>query len=335
MLDDAIKKAIGVGVEKAAPDADLLSTEIGAFLPIEYAKEFIDLVREKNYCRELFRTITMPTATFEIPRIDADATVYYISGANEGVKPTVKSDLSAAFAEKVTLVAKKLMAYTDISNEVEEDSKVAMLPLIKEAFAQGMATAEEKAMIQGDPDIDPAWANGQDARLAFDGVLTLGTAYDATDKELLEAIEGARVAMGKYGRGVDKLVLLVSPYTASKLRQEEEVLTIERYGAKATILKGELGQYMGIKLIESPYIPEELTAACMEGGAPQIAKKGVAVLMRRDAVIIGDRRKVKFESDKIIEADAIRIVISERIDLQKTLGVGSIVRIEGLENSHA
>lgn len=329
MLDDAIKKAVGIGLKKADAE-DLLSSEIGNFLPTEYATEFVALVREKNYCRELFRTITMPTATFEIPRIDSDATVYYVSG--EATAPAAKSSLDTAFAGKVTLVAKKLMAYTDISNEVEEDSKVAMLPLIKEAFAQGVATAEEKAMIQGDTAL--GWANAQDARKAFDGVLKLGagkTVDYATS--LLATIEAARIAMGKYGRGVDKLILLVSPYTASKLRQEASVLTVEKYGPNATILKGELGQYMGIKLVESPYIPEELTALCMEGGAPQVADKGVAVLMRRDAVVIGDRRKVKFESDKIIEADALRVVISERVDLKQTLGVGSIVRIDGLENS--
>lgn len=72
----------------------------------------------------------------------------------------------------------------------------------------------------------------------------------------------------------------------------------------------------------------------MEGGALTGADKGVAILMRKDAVLIGDRRKVKFESDKIIEADALRVVISERIDFKQTLGVRSIVRIEKLENSY-
>lgn len=330
MLDDAIKKAIGVGLKKADAE-DLLSSEIGNFLPIEYATEFVDLVREKNYARVLFRTITMPTATFEIPRIDADATVYYVSG--EATAPAAKSSLDTAFAGKVTLVAKKLMAYTDISNEVEEDSKVAMLPLIKDAFAEGVATAEEKAMIQGDPAL--SWSNAQDAREAFEGVLKMGAAKTVDyATSLLATIEVARVTMGKYGRGVDKLIFLASPYTASKLRQETAVLTVEKYGPNATILKGELGQYMGIKLIESPYIPEELTVSVMEGGALTGADLGVAILMRRDAVLIGDRRKVKFESDKIIEADALRVVISERVDFKQTLGVGSIVRIEKLENSY-
>jgi len=329
MLDDAIKKAVGIGIRKVDAE-DLLSSEIGNFLPVEYAREFIDIVREKNYARVLFRTITMPTATFEIPRIDADATVYYVSG--EATAPTAKSSLDTAFAGKVTLVAKKLMAYTDISTEVEEDSKEAMLPHIKEAFAEGVATAEEKAMIQGDTEL--GWG-AQDARLAFDGVLKMGAAkVVAYATSLLATIEAARVAMGKYGRGVDKLILLVSPYTASKLRQEQAVQTVEKYGPNATILKGELGQYMGIKLIESPYIPEELTVSVMDGGVLTGADKGVAILMRKDAVLIGDRRKVKFESDKIIEADALRVVISERIDFKQTLGVGSIVRISGLENSY-
>jgi len=199
MLDDAIKKAVGIGLQKADAE-DLLSSEIGNFLPTEYATEFVALVREKNYARALFRTITMPTATFEIPRIDADATVYYVSG--EATAPTAKSSLDTAFAGKVTLVAKKLMAYTDISTEVEEDSKVAMLPLIRDAFAEGVATAEEKAMIQGDPAL--VWSNAQDVREALEGVLKMGAAkIVAYATSLLATIEVARVSMGKYGRGVD------------------------------------------------------------------------------------------------------------------------------------
>lgn len=325
-LDDAIKKAIGVDVEKG-----LESGQIGDFLPIEYAEEFIDLIREKNYCRGLFRSINMPAQKFEIPKITADASVYYVS--SEVTAPAAQSKPTFAGTGTVELSAKKLMAYVDIASEVEEDSKVAMLPLIKESFAEGMASAEEAAMIQGNTAF--VWTNAEDPRKAFDGVVFLaGKTVVGDNGDLIKTVESARYALGKHGRNVRDLILIVNPYTASLLRRLDQVLTIEKYGPKATILAGELGQIMGIKIIESPYIPEDPTDKdTVEDFATNgLATKGVAILMRKDAVLIGDRRKVKFDQDKIVEKDAVRVVISERLDFV-ALRAEAICSITALTNS--
>jgi len=62
-LDDAIKKALGITLTPEATKA-LTSPELGDFIPQEFADEFIDLVRETNWLRSLFRTVNMPSATF-------------------------------------------------------------------------------------------------------------------------------------------------------------------------------------------------------------------------------------------------------------------------------
>lgn len=314
-LDDAIKKAIGVNVEKA-----LVSGDEGDFIPKEYADDFIGLVREKNWCRQLFTSITMTTAVMYIPKVSGDANVYYVS--TEATAPAAESKPSFAAAGSVTLTAKKLMAYATISNEADEDAKIAMMPLIKESFASSLAKGEEECMINGQ--FFGAFS-GTDRRKAFPGLMRLAALASQTvayATSLIATIESARRKLGVHGRDVKDLVLMVNSYTASALRQLDQVLTIDKYGAGATIHTGEVGKIMGITIVENAYIIQDSTdIASMY--APTHAALGMALLVNKKYPIIGDRRQVKFDQDKVISTDSIEIAISERIGF-------TVQHVEGL-----
>lgn len=313
-LDDAIKKAIGINVEKA-----LVSSEEGDFIPKEYASEFINLVREKNWCRQLFTAITMTSPTIYIPKVTGDASVYYMS--TEAVAPTESKPTFSA-AGSVKLEAKKLMGYIQVSNESDDDAKIAMMPIIKNSFAEAIAKAEEEAMVVGKYVV---FAAASDRRNAFDGLLKL--AKDATQTvaygvSLIATIEAARRKLGVHGRDVKSLVLMVNPYTASALRQIEQVLTIDKYGQQATILSGEVGKIMGITIVENSYIPLDNTDE-NKLYVPINANKGVALLVNKGYPVIGDRRQVKFDQDKVVSTDSVEIAISERIGF-------TVQHVEGL-----
>jgi len=308
-LDDAIKKAMGVSLEPEALKA-LVSPEAGDFIPEEYANEFIDLVREKNWTRDLFRTVTMPTATFYIPKITGDASVYFVS--TEAQAPTESKPAFAA-AGSVKLEAIKLMGYVQVSNETDEDSRIAMMPIIKTSMAESIARAEEEAIIMGQA--DGTFAN-DDPRKAFKGLVKIATEAGqvvvADNEDLIATIERARVQLGVHGRDVSQLILLVNPYTGSLIRQLDQVLTVDKYGAGATIHKGEVGKVMGITVVEDFYLPEDATGKAVYY-APADPETGLAVLVNKQSPIIGDRRKVKFDQDKVVSTDSIEIAISERI----------------------
>jgi len=321
-LDDAIKKAIGVTVEKA-----LVSGDEGDFIPKEYADEFINIVREKNWCRQLFVSITMTAATVYIPKVTGDASVYYLS--SEATAPTESKPTFAA-AGSVVLEAKKLMGYIQVSNESDEDAKIAMMPIIKDSFAEAIAKAEEEAMVVGQYVV---FAGATDRRNAFKGLLKL--AKDAAQTvayatSLIATIEAARRKLGVHGRDVKGLVLMVNPYTASALRQIEQVLTIDKYGASATIHTGEVGKIMGITIVENAYIPlqNDVEAKLY---APDTADLGVALLVNKKYPLIGDRRQVKFDQDKVVSTDSIEIAISERIGFT-VQHVEGLCEITGLDN---
>jgi HK97 family phage major capsid protein len=321
-LDDAIKKAIGINVEKS-----LVSSDEGDFIPKEYATEFINLVREKNWCRQLFTAITMTASTIYIPKVTGDASVYYMS--TEAVAPTASQPTFAA-AGSVKLEAKKLMGYIQVSNEADEDAKIAMMPIIKNSFAEAIAKAEEEAMVVGQYVV---FAAGSDRRNAFKGLLKL--AKDAAQTvaygtSLIATIEAARRKLGVHGRDVKSLVLMVNPYTASALRQIEQVLTIDKYGAQATILSGEVGKIMGITIVENAYIPLDITDENVLY-APTHANLGVALLVNKNYPVIGDRRQVKFDQDKVVSTDSVEIAISERIGFT-VQHVEGLCEVTGLAN---
>ena len=327
-LDDALKKAMGITLK---PDMEkaLVSSELGDFIPEEYANEFIALVREKNWTRQLFRSINMPTATFYIPKVSGDASVYYVS--TEAAAPTESKPTFAA-AGSVKLEAKKLMGYAQVANETDEDSRIAMMPIIKDSFAAAMAAAEEQAFILGQYDATFA---ANDPRKAFNGLCKLasdaGQTVVADNTDLIKTIESARLKLAVHGRSVNNLVLMVNPFTASQLRQLEQVLTVDKYGPSATIHKGEVGKVMGITIVENYYLPEDEDSPAVYY-SPATADKGLALLVEKNSPIIGDRRMVKFDQDKVISTDSIEIALSERIGFTVQY-VEALCLITGLDNT--
>lgn len=327
-LDDVIKKAMGINLEPEAQKA-LISGDTGDFIPEEYANEFIDLVREKNWIRGLFRTINMPSAVFYIPKVTGDASVFYVS--TEAQAPNESKPAFAA-AGSVKLEAIKLMGYVQVSNETDEDSRIAMMPIIKGSMAAAMAKAEEEAFLLGQ--FDATYA-ANDPRKAFKGLLKIavdaGQVIAADNSDLIKTIENARLKLAVHGRSVQNLVFMVNPYTGSQLRQLSQVLTVDKYGPGATILKGEVGKVMGITIVEAYYLPEDVTNPA-SFYAPAVADKGVALLVNVESPIIGDRRKIKFDQDKVIVSDSIEIAISERIGFTVQY-VEALCVVEGIENS--
>jgi HK97 family phage major capsid protein len=326
-LDEAIKKAMGVAL---TPDMEkaLVSGDTGDFIPEEFANEFIALVRERNWTRDLFTVISMPSATFYIPKITSDSSTFYVP--TEATAPTESKPMYAA-AGSVKLEAIKLMGYIQVSNETDEDSRIAMMPIIKDSMASSMAAAEEQVILNG----QYRTYGATDARSAFKGLLKLaedaGQTAVANNLDLIKTLETARLKLGVHGRGVGDLVFMVNPFTGSQYRQISQVLTVDKYGAGATILKGEVGKVMGITVVENYYVPEDSTDGTTLN-APVNAETGNALLVNVKSPLIGDRRKIKFDQDKVIATDSIEIAISERIGFTVRY-VEGLCLVTGLTNS--
>jgi HK97 family phage major capsid protein len=278
------------------------------FLPDDLAKAFIDVVTENNNFRKIFRSMYMKNRLRSVPKLLTGTEVYYQPDeATEG-------DTTSFTASNISLEAKKLFAWIEISEETFEDGISDMASMIRLLFARGMGSSEEKAFLTGDVSHTPVtavkanattntWYN-KDARLAFDGILTIaensGVVFPVNGAATVDVFCEAMYHLGLYAKQASELISFVNPWSANQLLRDENLKTVDKYGANATLLTGEVGRIWNKwVLINSDYIP-----------------LGKSVTTIRDNVIIGDRRKIKFKKDEIIKNDSQIWAISERVAME-------------------
>jgi len=296
------------------------------FLPDPLAAAFIDIVTENNNFRKIFRSVKMNSRTRTIPKFLTGTNVYYQSAeATAGVE-------TAFTASSIQLVAKKLFAWMEISEETFEDGVVDMNTAIKMLFARGMGIGEEKAFLVGDVDhasttatesaaTATMWYN-KDSRLAFDGLVTIGresgTKQVVNGAASVDVFGEAIYRLGLYAKQTSQLVAFVNPWSANQLLRDNDVRTVDKYGAKATILTGEVGEIFNkFKIINSDYIPN-----------------GQGVVTHRDNVVIGDRRLIKMKEDEIIKNDSVLWAISERVAMEVEYD-GAVLFLQGFTSPSA
>lgn len=99
--------------------------------------EVARLIGEASIIRKIATVIPMNTLTMKLPVKGAGPSV---SWPNEGVAP---SQTSVVFTDK-TLTAKTMMALTEITSELTEDSVVALEPMLARLFAEAVAQEENQ-----------------------------------------------------------------------------------------------------------------------------------------------------------------------------------------------
>jgi len=307
-LTDAIQKALTTTAGSG-----------GDFLPTPLAATYIDLVRDLTVFRQVFRVIPMPGKTFDFPKILSGPSVYYES--TELTQEAIETTMTTG---TVRLTARKFMAQLKASEEIFEDSSQNMDAIIREHFARAMAEAEEETCLVGDRSHTAAsgteaaateanWYT-KDHRLAWNGILTLAgdivgtlSAGNRAANRVDSSGAGMSTALirqllynlGKYGRRMSDIVVFCNPWSVNQLLDDSKLVTLDKYGPKATIFTGEFGKLYGkITMINSDWCTD-----------------GYAVGTHKSNVVLGDRRKIKLKSEEMIEYDARRFVISQRADM--------------------
>ena len=333
--------------------------------------QFIELLTEQSFVRQIARSIPMDQPTLRIPAISTGLSVF---AAGEGLE----ADTTSMQADDFLLEAKKIMAQVIASAELYEDSVQNIEKIITDDFVRAIAQAEEQAFLLGrvtTPGGNPSGSvKGADSYTAsakgsvesltnmFNNSFGAGCNFDYTDWSTVsdmqsgsakqkisnsplticdgvvttaldegnvidmkgssfyggnayKAIREAIYKLGLLGRNRNDLVLILNPVSSNQLLQSDELLTLDKYGANATILTGEVGSLFGVKIIESSFLPSAgitvSDGSTAENGG--YGKGGYGVLVHKPSLLLGDLRKVQVENERIIKNDAFRTVISERI----------------------
>jgi len=221
------------------------------------------------------------------------------------------------------------MGFVVWTAEMDEDSIRAMLPELKEALPIAHARAFDYAIIDGqitaviDTGDDPS-GTAADVRNCWDGIryycsanstmVDLGSAWTG------EGILSVRKKLGVAGIYPDECVWIPSVsnyYSLLSLKDADGaqlVMSMDKVGAAATVLTGQLGVLFGTPVVPSEFIREDLNASGIHDGVTET--KTVLPIIHRPGWKIGRYKNVTVQTDKEIKNDVLLIVTRERADFQ-------------------
>jgi HK97 family phage major capsid protein len=289
------------------------------WVPTGFSGELIRKVKLQLKVAALHRRIAMPTNPFRLPIDGADATAYLFAESTSDTSSKITA--STPGTGDVTFDAIKIACRVLVSTELEEDSVVAILPLLRDKIVQALAEAQENAAMNGDTDgthMDSDVTSSADVRKAWDGYRKLALSAAKIDcgtfnKTNLRAI---RTAMGKYGVNPNNLAWIAGVSVYNKMLGLDEVVTLDKYGPSATILTGELGKFDGIPIVVSEFIREDVNANGVYDGVT--TDNTVLPLVYRPAFLYGDRRNItlKVSQELYMETDQDVAIATQRLDFK-------------------
>jgi hypothetical protein len=264
----------------------------------------------------------MPTDPFYAPLGLGDGT--WRKGT-ENTAPTA-SDLGTA---KATYTSTEQVLSLVASYNLEEDAMIAVMPAFRASLIRQGGEQIDKFIINADAtnagtgninldDADPPddsyyLTNGQDGIRALPITENTGQLVAAGGDALTDADMVAMLKkLGKYGLDPNNTVIVPGVKAYLSMLGLTNVVTVDKYGPQATILRGELLKYQGVPVVPSDAVP--LTEA--DGKCAAVAASntlGQIVAFHRPSWGLGYRRGLMIEVDRDIQKRSYIVVVSFRI----------------------
>jgi HK97 family phage major capsid protein len=293
LRDSVVLGGKAITTDGAGSGAELVFTDLSSLLQER-------LYLNSDLATEMMASeVNMPTDPFKFPMTTTRPT-FKVGSENPGSDPTASNPGTA----NITLDAKKLIGMSDYSYEADEDSIVAVLPMLTEGLSAGAADAFESALIEGDTTAthqhsDYHAISGHHAKL-FKGFRKYALAGSIT-KDLSTGninasnIKAMRKLMKKYGVKPRDLLLICGPMGYNDIVGLDETLTYEKVGSQAAarILTGEAASIFGIRIVVSAQLREDLNASGVYDGST--TSKGSLLLVHRPSWMVGVRRGFSLE----------------------------------------
>lgn len=328
-------KALKMIQDGMKADELMHTTQVGfgaEWIPDLWSNQLWETVRFENRILSLMDVIDMPQDDYVLPVEDQDPTVYRVAETTDDSQfdpaqsPVTMSKIGT---DNVTLHAEKLGIRAGFSAEQDEDSIIRVLPHFRKKLLRAMEDAIEYDILHADNTIagNPSGnINRYDAAtlvtdqdhwlLGFDGIAHLPLVEDtsllvnqggaAPDLAMMRALR-RRLAPVFQAR-LDDLVYVVEPVTGTALIDIDEVLTVDKFGAQATVKTGQLGALDSIPIVVSGQF---LQSDNVDGKISDTAANntfGRVLLFHKPSWRVGFRRRVKLEVVRFPLADASQLV---------------------------
>jgi HK97 family phage major capsid protein len=302
------------------------------WVPDLWSAQIWQKARLENVILPLFQSVEMPSNPFELPIEGADPTVYFVPETADEAHLTLGSGNpipdSRMGSGKVQLAAKKLALRVGFSAELVEDSIVPVLNLYREQAVRAIADSIDYVLLNGDTTAaatgninrDHAAPSATERYMAFDGLRKLPLVTNASNRQdaanaapSLALLRQTRFRMdNRYAARPADLAWIADTGTYAKFLAMGEFLTMDKAGAQATAITGQIGYVDGAPVLVSAEMALS-EADGKVGAGPN--DRGTALCVYRPGWIVGYRRRIAVSVDYLPYYDSYQLTATVRLAL--------------------
>jgi HK97 family phage major capsid protein len=300
-----------------------LVEKYGAHLPsatweLEVSLNMESEVRRRLVVAPIFRNIAMQTNVMTIPVNPEAGLATWVTNADFGaLAQTPATSTAGASAgstathaiKEITLNAYKLATNEYTAYEEEEDSLLALMPIIRDGMIRRVARAVDKAFLLG-------VGSGSDPVKGLTNWATNTTAAGntATTAMTVAKLRTLRAGLGAWGLDPAEVIYIVNTDTYYNLLDDEKFQTMNQVGTQATLLTGQIGQIGG-----SPVLVSAEFATPTSGAAG-------AICVNPGNFIVGNQRGLRIDTQELVETQRRVMVASLRTGMTRvTTNLGNAV----------
>jgi hypothetical protein len=274
------------------------STVVGGgdeWVPTGLASSYVEEYELEFVLERGMRTVPQPTNPFELP---------VMTGVTKARRATENTAMTANnfSTTKLVLSAVKSSEYYELPEELNEDSAPDFLSAGRDEVVKAQFRAIEAATINGKTgthiDSDTQLLGADVAEKFWTGFRGLAIANSANGSTVdfggaftTALLRTMRARLGKFGSNPNELLWIVGPSIYTQFLTLDEVMTLDKVGPQATVLKGILALYQGIGIINSQYMREDLNATGVYDGVTTTF--GGILLVNKTRFYYGQRRPIQ------------------------------------------
>lgn len=295
------------------------SSEGSDWVPTLFSGQFIDDLRLSLNVAAQHPRLQMPerSGSFTVPAQGSRMRAFLVGESTSDSSTNIPAGTPGSRSVTFTAIKHAVTVYW--SDELDEDSAVAMAPLINAEVMQAIRDAEEDATINGDTstthqDSDVTAAN--DIRKSWQGLRnhsggSSGVAAVNISTLTLTVLRSMRKAQGRFGANPADAYWLTGVSGLVQLLALTQVDTLDKFGPQFTARTGTLAVLDGSGVLVSEFIREDLNTSGVYDGATTTD----TVIMRVHAPSFwyGDKGQPKSEGDRDIRTQQTFTVGSRRI----------------------
>lgn len=266
-----------------------------------------------------------------------------VPGALNRIKARLETDVATFGAQyetqsQYTMTAQNCVAHVDITEDLIQDAQPAMFERLRKQAVLGVMRSKEDALINGDDTITTSVQGDghMDSDIAADAATNFNKAFKGFRKLALansangsvynnngNAVSLTTIASlirqgGKFSKDKADLLWILGPAISNFIVTGgiPEILTIQNFGAQATLITGGLAPIFGIKPFESEWVREDLGANGVYAAASNLT---TILLVKRSRFLIGKRAGIRvWATPSLANQDKMLMTAKERFVLGAT-----------------